>query len=279
MTSRLNESLKKIQIEMLKSFIDVCDKLKLRYYVIGGTLLGAVRHEGFIPWDDDIDVGMPRQDYEIFIRKGQQYLEEKYFIQNNFTDLEYPNNFSKIRNCNTTFIETSIKNLNVNHGVYIDIFPIDGTPNSKIEKLIFKIKNSLYITRIIQIYFYKERKKCSYKYKILKCISKIVLPSIKITTVKRDKLLKKYNFESSNIVANYCGAWGEKEIMPKEYFGNPVIGMFEGIKVNMPSQYDKYLRQLYGDYMTLPPIEKRKSHHFTEKIDLTKSYLEYRKGK
>ena len=116
--------LKEIELAIFRAFIDVCDKLNLKYYLLAGTLLGAVRHQGFIPWDDDIDVGMPREDYEIFVEKGQALLPKEYFIQTFKTDPDYAANFAKIRNCGTTFLETSVRNCNINHGVFIDVFPL-----------------------------------------------------------------------------------------------------------------------------------------------------------
>ena len=92
---------------------------------------------------------------------------------------------------------------------------------------------------------------------------------------KQDLLLQTYSYDDCNIVANYCGAWGKKEIMPKEYFGNGVEGVFEGIPVILPEKYDKYLTQMYGDYMTPPPKDKQVGHHYTSVIDFNKSYKFY----
>ena len=108
MNSLLQE-LKRVELDILARFIQVCQQLDLRYYILQGTLLGAVRHQGFIPWDDDIDVGMPRADYEIFLREGQKLLGEPYFVQTFLTDPPFTANFAKIRNSNTTFVETSLR--------------------------------------------------------------------------------------------------------------------------------------------------------------------------
>ena len=127
-TSEQTNRIKEIEIEIFKSFISVCEHLNLTYYVLDGTLLGAVRHKGFIPWDDDIDVGMPREDYEVFLREGQALLPEEYFIQTFDSDPEYLANYAKIRNNNTTFVETSVRHRKINHGVFIDVFPLDYCP-------------------------------------------------------------------------------------------------------------------------------------------------------
>lgn len=118
--------LKACEVSMLKEFIEICEKLGLRYYALYGTLLGAVRHQGFIPWDDDIDVGMMREDYEVFVREGQKYLSEHLFLQTYESDPEYISGYAKIRDNNTTFIETSVKSRKMNHGIFIDIFPLDS---------------------------------------------------------------------------------------------------------------------------------------------------------
>lgn len=134
------EQLKVVELEMLKEFISVCKKLNLRYYALGGTLLGAVRHKGFIPWDDDIDIGMPRADYEIFIRKAQTLFPDHLFIQSIHSENDYLMCFAKLRNSHTTFIESSLRDFKINHGIYIDIFPLDFYPEKLSEHKRFWIK-------------------------------------------------------------------------------------------------------------------------------------------
>lgn len=263
--------LKQIELNMFKAFIDVCEKLELKYYVIGGTLLGAIRHQGFIPWDDDIDVGMPRSDYEIFLEKGQAILEDDMFIQTIHTDEKYLMCFAKIRKHNTTFIESSVGHLDINHGVYIDIFPLDYYPNEKQLKK-FK-KQELWCKKRIACEF-KLSKNNTLKKRIEKFILRMLFPSVKAVTHKRDYLYK--SLPQNKYIANYGGAWGEKEVVPAVWFGEGVDVSFEGISVKAPREYDKYLTQLYGNYMEFPPIEKRVSHHYVDVIDLEKSYLNYR---
>ena len=152
------QKMQEVELDLFKAFIEVCEKLQLKYYLLGGTLLGAVRHKGFIPWDDDIDVGMPRKDYEIFIQKAQDLLPEHYFVQNCYTDGKLPMAFCKIRNSNTTFIETSVKDFKINHGIFIDIFPLDYYPQDKKKKKQF-YKKKLWWDRII-------RKKFTWEYTI-----------------------------------------------------------------------------------------------------------------
>lgn len=265
------EKLKQVELAMLVNFIEVCTKLNLKYYLLGGTLLGAVRHNGFIPWDDDIDVGMPRKDYDIFMSEGQALLDKGLFLQNIDTDKEYYLNFAKIRNSKTTFVELSYKNHKINHGVYIDIFPLDYFPDDEKERKAFRRKNSIYNLRIAAEFYLPNTK--TFKFRVATSLLKIFFPSAKKISKKREQLFK--SVAKSSQLANYCGAWGAREIVPEEWYGEGVELSFEGIKVNTPKEYDKWLTQVYGDYMQLPPVEKRKGHHFTEIVDLEKSYHEY----
>lgn len=268
------KELKTIELEIFKSFIKVCEELNLRYYVVGGTLLGAVRHKGFIPWDDDIDVGMPRKDYEIFLEKGQELLPKEYFLQSIYTDDAYIQNYAKIRDNGTTFIETSAKNLNINHGVFIDVFPLDYCEDTFKYRHIFKPINFFLNLRISSEFYVPNRRAVL---KIVSAVLKIIYPSVRKVVLKREKMLKQ--LENGSLMANYCGAWGEKEIMPAEWYKEGTTLEFEGISVKVPKEYKKWLTQVYGDYMQLPPEEKRVTHHYTEVIDLNKSYLNYTKEK
>ena len=260
--------LKQLQLNMLRQFVDVCRQLNLRYYLMGGTMLGAVRHGGFIPWDDDIDVGMPRQDYEVFLQKAQSLLPENLFVQTFETDPQYPANFAKIRNSDTTFVETSVKKRRMNHGVYMDIFPLDYYPDEK-EKS-FENKKLLLTLRINRVYSDVHPKFTTRLASLAACVA---CPSVQKALQKREKLFR--SVTSGSRIANHCGAWGKKEIVPADWYGEGTTLAFEGIPVTVPAQYDKWLTHVYGDYMQLPPEEKRKSHHFLAAFDLAKPYTCY----
>lgn len=265
------EQLKKIELDMLKEFVAVCNKLGLKYYLMGGTLLGAVRHKGFIPWDDDIDVAMPRKDYEIFMKEGQALLSEHLFLQNIDTDKEYNLNFAKIRNSETTFVELSCKDIKFNHGAYIDVFPLDYFPEKEKERKVFYRKNFIYRIRLNASLFLPQNRRI--RFRLSNFVLKIIFPSEKRVARKRELMFK--SIPKSTQLANYCGAWGEREIVPEEWYGEGCKLQFEGLTVNAPVEYDKWLTKVYGDYMQLPPEEKRKGHHLVEIVDLEKSYREY----
>lgn len=266
--------LKEIELAVFKQFITVCEKLQLTYYLLGGTLLGAVRHKGFIPWDDDIDVGMPRKDYEVFLEKGQALLPKKYFIQTCYTDEQYALPFCKVRDCETTFVETWSSKSDINHGVFIDIFPLDFYPEEKREEKRFDRK-------------YKWLTYCRYKAcvhmrnDIFAKVKRFIINtatcfvSARQSVKKMDALLK--STKESKRFGNLCGAWGKKEIGFVDWYGEGREVEFEGIKSVAPCKYELWLEQVYGDYMQLPPEEKRVGHHYTVLIDLEKSYLNYRK--
>ena len=271
-----NTELKQCELEILKAFIKACSELEIGYYLLGGTLLGAVRHKGFIPWDDDIDVGMPRKDYDIFLEKGQALLPEHLFLQTHKTDPEFPGAFAKIRNSNTTLIESSLRNRKINPGVWIDIFPLDYYPDDPQKGKKMRKKWNRYSYRIGRACFSKvsQASDPSIKKKIIRycrgIIYKLIMPDVEETIRKREMLIKKA--EQSSWYANWSGAWGKKEIVPSEWYGAGTLKEFEGIMCRVPAEYEKLLAQVYGNYMDLPPIEKRVTHHYSEIIDLHTPY-------
>jgi len=270
--------LKNKQIKMLKMFIGVCNVLDLKYYVLGGTALGTIRHNGFIPWDDDIDIGMPREDYEIFLTEGQPLFSENYFLQSIFSDPNYPHSFAKIRDSATTFIEQNVKHIHMNHGVYIDIFPLDGVAKTRFKRVYFDLLNKAYSVKINTILDYSmSNKKSSLKGKVFKTLALFFMKhlTVKEVLILRDKLYKKYRLNSSEMIANYCGAWGKREIVSKSTFGNGLIKQFEKLNVIVPENFDAYLTSLYDNYMELPPLDKRKPRHYCSVIDLENSYIHY----
>ena len=272
LTAEHLKDIKTIELDIFSKFIDVCNNLDLKYYLLEGTLLGAVRHQGFIPWDDDIDVGMLRADYEKLIAEGQKFLPEGYFLQSIETEKGFLCSFAKIRNSNTTFVEKSIRHSKINHGVYIDIFPLDYYPDNEREQKAFDRKNKIYTRRLAAEYYYEDR---NIKRTMLSAVMKIIYPSITRVMQKRQELYR--SVPPSNMIANYCSPWRKREIVPKDWYGEGTMLTFEGIQALAPKEYDKWLTQVYGDYMQLPPEEQRIPHHFVDVIDLERSYLHYQK--
>lgn len=269
------EHLKKIELAILKNFIDVCEELKLRYFAIDGTLLGAVRHKGFIPWDDDIDVGMPRKDFEIFMREGQKHLAEGYFLQNFRTDPEYVRGFAKIRDSRTAFIETAAEHLKMNHGIYIDIFPLDGYSYTKAGEIGFKLKKIMYDNKVDEAFGQNGSApwKTALLGKLLGLISHGDTPQDGVR--KRDQLSKRWDYDQADLVGSLYDSTYTREIIPKKYFGEGTLLPFEDIMIRVPANYDFYLKNMYGDYMQFPPENERVPQHACKVIDTERSYTYY----
>lgn len=271
-THSTSNILQSCALSILVKFISICHKYKLKYYLLSGSALGSVRHSGFIPWDDDIDVGMPRNDYDIFISVAQKELDEFLFLQTYNTDPEYPQNFAKIRNSKTTFIESSVSHLNMNHGIYIDIFPLDGYPSNKmIGRLMhyrLRICRRLIMSKLGLVLG------SSASSIFLKIFSHLF--SLSKLRKSLDSLMISFEYDKCYIITNWLGVWGPKEAVPKEYFGNGRNALFEGVQVIIPDNYQGYLNSLYGDYMKLPPEGKRISHHQTDIIDSENPYTKYK---
>lgn len=266
-----------VELNILKVFIQFCNHYNIKYYLLGGTMLGAVRHQGFIPWDDDIDVGMLRADYEFFLKRAPEFFPDYYFIQSVYSEPDTPFSFTKIRDSRTTFIETTVRDFKINHGIYIDVFPLDYYPESmkeqqlmdkKKRELTLRIRKNLYISDEYKGSFFKEL-----EYSLVGMLLTIKYPKFKDAILERERLYT--SVAESNMLINHSGAWGKKELVPKSWYGDGVIAHFEGLEVIIPAHYDKWLTQVYGDYMLLPPEDKRIPHHYTDVIDLERSYLYY----
>ena len=127
------DMIQKLELKILKEIIRICKKEKIEYFLIGGSALGAIRHEGFIPWDDDIDVGMTRENYDNFLRVAEQYLGEEFYLQSPSSDRKSPYSYSKLMLKGTLFLEYAQRNLKTQSGIYVDIFPFDEVPDNESE--------------------------------------------------------------------------------------------------------------------------------------------------
>ena len=258
--------LKKCEINILKSFIFACESLNLKYYAVGGTLLGAVRHKGFIPWDDDIDIGMMRMDYEIFKKNANKYLSNSIFMQCYETDPDFPFSFIKLRAKDTLFVEKPTKDFNINKGVFIDIFPLDSYPENIIKRKYVNLIHGIFSKRIN--YELNLTNKNGLRNILKNKIILLLFSDYRMAVYKRDKFYKKLSNKTSKYVRNYSGAWGEREVVLYNYFGEGLKLQFEDIKIMAPIDYDSYLKCIYGDYMVLPPKEKRQPHHYVELFEI-----------
>ncbi len=263
------ELLRRQQIDILNEFVRICNENNLRYFLIGGTCLGAVRHKGFIPWDDDIDVGMPRIDYDKFASLYKEKLGDDYYYQDHNTDPEYPYLFAKIRKNKTIFLQDAVQKLNIHQGIYIDIFPIDGVPSDP--KTMKKHFNKVMFNNYIQMssaLSYKGKTLFEKSELLIIKILKFILGGKRRIANRSVKLLRRYDFDGHTKVGNLLGMIRFKEIMDKSILCASSLRTmyFEENEYVVPVETEKYLEHIFGDYMKLPPEDKRVSHHGIIKI-------------
>ena len=253
------ELLKQVQqteLTILKDVAAFCGEKNIRYCITSGTLLGAVRHDGFIPWDDDIDISMPRADYEKFLACADDFIDG-YEIVSTKLNNKYPIAIAKVRKCGTVMKEPSMAHLDINHGVWIDVFPLDKVDN--IENLSKRAHQFNLLTTVIN---YKLKvsvpKKISTKLfcTLLSVFSIAKLDKIrtKIMTSEENTTAKRYTSFASNL--------GPKKLLFGEDVYFPLKKVkFEGELFFAPAQCEKWLESAYGDYMTLPPENERINRH------------------
>lgn len=251
--------IKKIQLDMLNYFVRFCRQNNLSYSLVGGTLLGAIRHKGFIPWDDDIDICMPRHDYEFLINNFSN--DKNFKIKSNLLgNLELP--FAKIIDLNTV-IDSQYDKLDANKHLWIDIFPVDGLPEAlrEVEKI---YDNCNFYRKILML----SNAKLGEGTTIFRKYSKYILkPLAKLYGGKRcvekiESIARQNQYSNSEYVGVVTwGLLGAGQRMLKSEFEKLVEVEFEGYKFAAFSCWDSYLKGMYGDYMKLPPKEQRKTHN------------------
>ncbi len=240
---------KQVELEIMAYFVSICQKYHLTYYIFWGTLLGAIRHKGFIPWDDDIDVVMPPKDYLKFLKVMKKEENDKYYLQNVYTTKYCIFTFSKIRKYHTTMVEKDLNYLKFKKGIDIDIFPLIRYPKTRLGRIIFHFR-----FRLSQLFVNREIKKNDLKGKIIYGVLHLFPRSFlnRIVIYNMDKILKSQKDFDEYFINQYFR-------FNKEWF-DPITIPFEKEKFIAPAGYDKILTKLYGDYMTPPPPEKRYGH-------------------
>lgn len=263
------ELLEKVQgkeFEILKSTIEICGSIDVDYYLAFGSMLGLVRHGGFIPWDDDIDICMPRADYEKFLREAPKYLPSNMYLQTPYNDAACPYTMSKIRMDDTQFIEYCNRNVKMHQGIYMDIFPIDNVPDDKKEYHCLHKKAKIYT----MLFTYRQTPDITkppesigqyIKFGVRRTVhlcSKLIPRKLLIRAI--DHVEKKYNVCDTIGVSCIDYPYPDRSYIKKSDLFPLIERDFCGIKVKTPNNYDVYLRNLYSDYMKYPPIEERCGH-------------------
>ncbi|EGP4735601.1 MULTISPECIES: LicD family protein [Enterococcus] len=261
-----NRKIQELTLYTLKTFIKFCEKHNLKYYFTGGALIGVLRHKGFIPWDDDIDIGMPRKDFDRFHELIKKEMPEGFGICDRHTDKDWHFAMSQFIDKETE-IEINIAEKTRKAHIWIDVFPLDGLPSNKFSRW-FKVKYILFHRYLIQVSHIStqvdSRKKRPMTERIVLRIFKLMPIGKLINTTKvldhLEKVLRTSNFDDSEWCGNMLGRYREKEVVLTKWFGSPVKGEFEGELVNIPENSHAILKALYEDYMKLPPKESQIAH-------------------
>lgn len=261
------KKLQKKLLSLTKEVDRICRKNNITYCLIGGSTIGAVRHKGFIPWDDDMDIGFLREDYNRFLAACKNDLNSDYFIQTCDTDENYIYAHAKLVIKHTVFIEEGHEKTKEIKGIFIDLFPFDHVAKNKKDKE--RQKHRIYLCQKLL------RQKCkiadSPSWSIKQIIFARCLSAVSVFISKKTimrvllRTMTKYNEENGPLIANMSGLYGfEKETIPAQYFEELIEVPFENEQFYIMKEYDAYLKHIYGDYMVLPPVEKRVAHKIIE---------------
>lgn len=256
------ETLRKCQLGILERLHSFCHLHGLRYSLSSGTMLGAVRHKGFIPWDDDVDIMMPRPDYDKFISMTLNGFVDGYAVVSAYNTPHYYLPFAKVIDENTTLIELKASKGCV-LGAFVDVFPLDAVPEDEKERKILYASYRKQLRRMgivtLDFGWHESGVKAWIKGKLYRNVFGWKGREL---FLRSEGLVKSVPYDKTRRVCLYCSDYGEREIYPKAMFEEYARTDFEGLQLDCLRDSDTYLSQLYGDYMQLPPEEERVSHHF-----------------
>ena len=269
----LTKQVQELSLEILREVVDVCRRNNIPYYLDGGTLLGAIRHGGFIPWDDDVDISIPISEMENFARCAKKELPPNMYVDLGFSSERHYSvlpDGTRVHNSEYGLVDRS----GLEMDVYIDVCAMVGMPGNYLLRVLhyWKITFRRAMTRItrpeiIGVNHWTNRK--GFRKYIIMMAQKINFNKIfshEKQLAKLKKCVMKYPAKESKYVLIYPNVYGMKEVHPYEYYGDGIPGKFEDLDVTLPSQYDKQLTHLYSDYMQLPPEEERAECHFIKII-------------
>lgn len=253
-----------VLLDLLKQFDRVCGEQGLRYFAHGGTLLGAIRHKGFIPWDDDIDLFMPRKDFDAFSQIAPACFSPPYYFQSYLTDPEYFRTQIRVRNSDTTCIAATDLGMRCNQGIFISIFPLDAMPEDGAARKALG-KRVVFYRKLMERYVYTNKKAASVKNAAARAFAKVVctLAGGKRVYNRLQKVCERYAGEDTRYVGLVSPRFSaqEKLLFEREDYAETLRVDFEDMKIPVPAGYDRVLATQYGDYMKPVKDPKRWQPH------------------
>ena len=267
------------ELDLTVRFLELCKKYNIKTFSFAGTMLGAIRHKGFIPWDDDVDFALLRPDYEKLLAVAEKEFKYPYFFQTALNDRDFFFGYARLRNSETTGLIKGNISKDYNNGIYIDIFCLDGIVDD--EKLLKKqFDKRDFFQRMASVYNYKiKNDKSDFIHKLYRCTMKVLsrFKSYEYWVSEYDKTLSMYNSSAENFgMVTHPRNFIKKYFAKKEDLDELIEMDFETIKIPVPKNYDVILRNMYGNYMQYPPIEVRgKWHNEMIEFDPYMSYKEY----
>lgn len=263
-------------IGILKKVMSICEENNIRWFVGYGGCIGAIRHKGCIPWDDDIDVCIPRPDYDRFVEIAKRADLGNYELAMINETPEYFEHFIRFFDKNSSILfDTWHTHVS---GIFIDIFPIDGAADGKIDKNHKRFVFWQKISRQSHYHFPHSKRVETLKYRMYRRYILVLLTSLfrnpiqKISVKMIEKIIRKYAFEDSEYCLYYTSIYGMRNVIPKKWVEETIWVPFEDVQIRIPKYYHEYLTHIYGDYMTPPPIEKRDDRHAFAFIDMDKRW-------
>ena len=264
-------------LEILVYFSQFCQENQLKFVLCGGTALGAVRHGGFIPWDDDVDVFMLREDYEKLPELWAKHADTSRYacVRSNET-VNIHHSATEIKDSNTTFINRHSVQSDIHHGLMIDVIPVDGVPASPWRRFMQMVDSMIYCC-------FNFQRLPDHKGKVTYYATKLALDTVRSPRLRykiwkgAERRIARYGTEKCDLVASFGESTSIMKMrFPTEWFRRPAVMDFEGHPMPVPADVDAYLRISFGDYMQLPPEEDRVARHSAVFIDLDNSYTKYK---